>query len=312
MNNLTLLIGEDYKLIDFYLNDIITKISNTEENKIVYDLISDSFSDILDEASMISLFGTKKIIIGNNFDISTMKDGDISYLEKYCRNVISDNYIVLIAKKIDYRLKKAKIFSDNFNIIDTNKTNNSNKIRDFYLNYIKENGFKIDDYILDYLVDKLGDDINNIKIELDKIFLYKNKDNFIDKDTISLLIPDNIDNIMYEFTNAVIDKDYNKVSKMYSNFKNENMSFDYLLVSLANVFRQSLIIKILSNRKESNLSISSLIGKKEYFVKKMQEKLYSYSIKDICDNINKLAIIDREIKMGISNYDALELFLLGK
>ena len=42
-----------------------------------------SISDIIDEASMISLFSDEKIIIGNNFNISDMTSNDVDYLSKY-------------------------------------------------------------------------------------------------------------------------------------------------------------------------------------------------------------------------------------
>ena len=44
------------------------------------------------------------------------------------------------------------------------------------------------------------------------------------------------------------------------------MSYDYLIASLANVFRQAYIIKVLYNDNKSNLEISKIIGKKEFYV----------------------------------------------
>ena len=142
--------------------------------------------------------------------------------------------------------------------------------------------------------------------------MYKDNDNIIDRDTIDLLVADNIDNVIYEFTNAVLDRDYDKVSKMYDNFKIQNIGYDYLLVSLSNSFRQALIIKVLYNKRKSNFEIAKIINKKEFYVKKMLERLYNYTEEDICMIINKLATIDREFKTGKNNIDMLELFLIGK
>lgn len=311
-NNLNLIIGDNLELVNFYLSEIMNKIGYEEEKKIEYDMTISNLNDILDEASMISLFSNEKIIIGNNFNISNIKDDEIDYLDRYIKNINKDVYIILIASKIDTRLKNYRIFKDNFNVKDISKSNNNDNIYSYISKYIKDNGYKIDKYNLDYLVLKLGNDINNIKLELDKIFLYKDSDKIIDRDTIDLLISDNIDNIIYEFTNAVLDKDYDKVSKMYNNFKIQNIGYDYLLVSLSNSFRQALIIKILYNKGKSNFEIAKVINKKEFYVKKMLERLYSYTQEDICMIINKLATIDRGFKTGKSNIDMLELFLIGK
>lgn len=312
-NNLYLIIGEDNELVNFYLTSILENTLFNEEEKIEYDMTVSSISDILDEASMISLFSSKKIIIGREFDTKKMNDNDLDYLKRYIDNINKEVYIVLIAKKIDDRSKEYKIFKDSFKVIETDKNNDSDKdILKYIDSYILDKGYRIDRYNLEYLLSKLGNNIVNIKIELDKIFLYLDDDKEINREVIDLLISDNIDNIIYEFTNAVLDKDYDTVMKMYSEFKIENIGYDYLLVSLDNVFRQALIIKMLYNQGSSNSDIAKVIGKKEFYVKKMLERLYNYKEDELARMIDRLAIIDRDYKTGKSNIDMLELFLIGK
>ena len=312
-NNLYLIIGEDNELVNFYLTSILENTLFNEEEKIEYDMTVSSISDILDEASMISLFSSKKIIIGREFDTKKMNDNDLDYLKRYIDNINKEVYIVLIAKKIDARSKEYKIFKDSFKVIEIDKNNDSDKdILKYIDSYILDKGYRIDRYNLEYLLSKLGNNIVNIKIELDKIFLYLDDDKEINREVIDLLISDNIDNIIYEFTNAVLDKDYDTVMKMYSEFKIENIGYDYLLVSLDNVFRQALIIKMLYNQGSSNSDIAKVIGKKEFYVKKMLERLYNYKEDELARMIDRLAIIDRDYKSGKSNIDMLELFLIGK
>lgn len=312
-NNLYLIIGEDNELVNFYLTSILENTLFNEEEKIEYDMTVSSISDILDEASMISLFSSKKIIIGREFDTKKMNDNDLDYLKRYIDNINKEVYIVLIAKKIDARSREYKIFKDSFKVIETDKNNDSDKdILKYIDSYILDKGYRIDRYNLEYLLSKLGNNIDNIKIELDKIFLYLDNDKEINREVIDLLISDNIDNIIYEFTNAVLDKDYDTVMKMYSEFKIENIGYDYLLVSLDNVFRQALIIKMLYNQGSSNSDIAKVIGKKEFYVKKMLERLYNYKEDELARMIDRLAIIDRDYKTGKSNIDMLELFLIGK
>ena len=312
-NNLYLIVGEDQELINFYLNKIMKEIGLDEEKKINYDMNTSSISDILDEVSMISLFSSEKVVIGYNFDIGKINDSDRDYLIRYLNNNNSnDRYIILIAGKVDGRSKDYKIFKDKFKIIDLLQVDNGKDIYKYVEDYIKDRGYKIDKYNLDYLVELLGNDINNINNEIDKILLYLNDDQVISREVIDKLVSDNIDNIMYEFTNAVLDRDYEKISKMYNDFKIENVGYDYLIGSLGNALRGALVIKILYNQGNSNNEIAKFIGKKEFYVKKMIERLYNYTVDDLCMMIDKLGIIDREYKSGKSNIDMLELYLLGK
>lgn len=312
-NNLYLIVGEDQELINFYLNKIMKEIGLDEEKKINYDMNTSSISDILDEVSMISLFSSEKVVIGYNFDIGKINDNDRNYLIRYLNNNNSnDRYIILIAGKVDGRSKNYRIFKDKFKIIDLLQVDNGKDIYKYVEDYIKDRGYKIDKYNLDYLVELLGNDINNINNEIDKILLYLNDDQVISREVIDKLVSDNIDNIMYEFTNAVLDRDYEKISKMYNDFKIENVGYDYLIGSLGNALRGALVIKILYNQGNANSEIAKFIGKKEFYVKKMIERLYNYTVDDLCMMIDKLGIIDREYKSGKSNIDMLELYLLGK
>ena len=312
MNNLYLIIGENKENNDFYLQDILKKINTDEDNIIRYDLSESSFNDILDEASMISLFSNIKVIIGNNFDISKINDIENEYLSNYLNNINKDVYIILIASKIDARLKNYKIFKDNFNVIETSKTNNKDDLIKYINNKCKDNKYKIDNANTEYFLNKVGNDINNINTELDKIFIYKCDDKTINRNDIDLLVTDNIDNIIYEFTNAFLENDLDLVIKMYNNFKLENVGFDYIIASLSNALRQAITIKILANDNKSNFEIAKTIGKKEFFVKKMLERLYQYTTNDLARYITKLATIDANFKSGKSNIDELELFLIDK
>lgn len=312
-NNLYLIVGENQELVNFYLNKILNEIGLDEEKKIDYDMNTSSISDILDEVSMISLFSSEKIVIGYNFDISKISDNDRDYLIRYLNNNSSnDRYIILIAGKVDGRSKDYKIFKDKFKIIDLLQVDNDKDIYKYIEDYIKDRGYKIDKYNLDYLVELLGNDINNINNEIDKIVLYLSDDKVISREIIDKLVSDNIDNIMYEFTNAVLDRDYEKISKMYNDFKIDNVGYDYLIGSLGNALRGALVIKMLYNQGNANSEIAKFIGKKEFYVKKMLERLYNYTVDDLCVMIDKLGIIDREYKSGKSNIDMLELYLLGK
>ena len=310
-SNLFLLIGEDKQLIDFSLYEILTSIEFDDNNKIIYDMNINSFMDVIEEASMVSLFSPIKVIVVNNFMLDKCNDIEIEYLDKFINSKNKDVYMILISNKIDARKKSYKLLKDNFKIIDLDKVDNNN-IYNYIENKIKDNGYKIDNYNIEYFLSKVGNDINNINTELDKLFIYKIEDKKILKNDIDLLILDNIDNVIYEFTNAILDEDIDKIKLMYDKFMKDNISIDYLISSVAGSFRTNLIIKLLYNKNMSNFDIGKIIGKKEYFVKKSLDRLYRYSLDDLKKYINDLAKIDRNIKTGKDNVGTFDLFLFSK
>lgn len=310
-SNLFLIVGEDNKLIDFNVINILDKIEYDENNKIIYDMDITSFIDVIEEVSMGSLFSPIKVIIVNNFVIDNINDREFEYFEKFINSKNNDIYMILISKKVDARKKNFKLFKDNFSIIEVDKFDDNN-IYNYVINRISDRGFIIDNVNIEYFLSKVGNDINNINNELDKLFIYKDDDKKIKREDIDLLIFNNIDNVIYEFTNAILDNDYDKIKLMYDKFMLDNISFDYLVSTVANSFRNSLVIKLLSNKNMSNVDIGKIIGKKEYFVKKSIDRLYSYTVEDLSRYIIELAKIDRNYKNGIDNINRFELFLFCK
>ena len=151
---------------------------------------------VLDEASMKSLFSSMKVIVLNNFNIDKISDYEYECFNKFIENNIDDVYLIFICDKIDARKKSYKIFKDNFSILELDKVDNLNII-DYVKNRIKDNGYKIDD--IQYLCSKLGNDINNINNELDKLFMYKLDNKVINSEDIDLLIFEDIENIIINY-----------------------------------------------------------------------------------------------------------------
>ena len=310
MANLYLLIGEDKERVNFHLNGILNKINH--DNIITYDLFESTISDILDEASMISLFASEKVIIGTNLDLNKLSKNEEEYLLKYIANQNKTVYIILITKSIDARKAIFKTLKDNFEVIDIAKGDDTKDLFGYVKNEIKKQNYQMSDTTIEYLLTKTNNDFSSIKNELQKLMTYKEDDKTITIQDIDLLVTDSIDNVIYEFTNAILENDLDTIVKMYNNFKIQNVAFDYLLTSIANTFRQALIIKILNADKLTNTEIAKKIGKKEFYIKKMLERIYPYTEKDLAIYLNKLATIDANFKSGKSNIDELELFLINK
>ena len=125
-SNLFLIIGEDKKIIDFSLFDILKNIKYDENNKIIYDMNINTFMDVMEEVSMVSLFSPIKVVIVNNFVIDNISDDELDYLDRYINSNNKDVYMILISNKIDARKKSYKLFKDNFKIIDVDKIDNNN------------------------------------------------------------------------------------------------------------------------------------------------------------------------------------------
>ena len=168
-----------YGTVDYLINKTIDKIIS--DNKIdefninKYDLTNSLLTDIINDASSMSLFSDKKIIIVNNAYIFTGNnkkylEQDTLELEKYLNN-INDNTILIFnvnSEKLDERKKITKLIKKNGLVKDFNSIDNISLVKNLFDDY------SISNDNVKYLISRVGDDSSLLASEIEKIKIYKN------------------------------------------------------------------------------------------------------------------------------------------
>lgn len=306
--NVYLITGSNDSVISNTVSDILKQVNCDDNNKIIYNLKENTISDVIEEANTVSLFRSNKIILVYSSSIDKLDDEElIMYLNNYNKDV----YLIFIVEKSDARKKIVKLINEKGISIDSDNVDKSYN-KNYVVSYLKDNGYKMNSNVIECFLSRVSDNINDIRNELDKLFIYKLDDKNISLDDVKLITYDNTDNIIYEFTNALLEKDENKAISMYHSFIDSNMAIDYILASIYNSYRTLYQIKEL-NKNNSIRDISKTIGKKEYYVEKMLYRSMNYNDSELLDIIHTLAMIDKNYKSGLCNpVMEVELFILGK
>lgn len=306
--NVYLITGSNDSVINNTVSDILKQVNCDDNNKIIYNLKENTISDVIEEANTISLFRSNKVILVYSSSIDKLDDEElIMYLNNYNKDV----YLIFIVEKSDARKKIVKLINEKGISIDSDNVDKSYN-KNYVVSYLKDNGYKMNSNVIECFLSRVSDNINDIRNELDKLFIYKLDDKNISLDDVKLITYDNTDNIIYEFTNALLEKDENKAISMYHSFIDSNMAIDYILASIYNSYKTLYQIKEL-NKNNSIRDISKTIGKKEYYVEKMLYRSMNYNDNELLDIIHTLAMIDKNYKSGLCNpVMEVELFILGK
>lgn len=306
--NVYLITGSNDSVINNTVSDILKQVNCDDNNKIIYNLKENTISDVIEEANTVSLFRSNKVILVYSSGIDKLDDEElIMYLNNYNKDV----YLIFIVEKSDARKKIVKLINEKGISIDSDNVDKSYN-KNYVVSYLKDNGYKMNSNVIECFLSRVSDNINDIRNELDKLFIYKLDDKNISLDDVKLITYDNTDNIIYEFTNALLEKDENKAISMYHSFIDSNMAIDYILASIYNSYKTLYQIKEL-NKNNSIRDISKTIGKKEYYVEKMLYRSMNYNDNELLDIIHTLAMIDKNYKSGLCNpVVEVELFILGK
>lgn len=314
MKNFYLLYSSDGAILNKEINDLEKKLDISDTDIIYYNI--DDIDGIINEASTIGMFSLNKFII-INMD-SYFKDKkdipNINLLENYFDSYNSNSYLVFVCNSdsIDSRKKIVNLIKK-YGIVKKLEAND-NYLNDYVNNYLKDNGYKINNGDVVYFINRVGNNINNVTNELDKLMLYKINDKIINKNDIDLLTVENIDNSIYDLVNCILKNDNEKAIKLYNNFVNNGMDVNQIVAIIAAQIRLLYQVKRLYNSGKSNDEIAKILEfKSVYRVKYLLSDSYYYSESDLVKYLSKLADIDNAIKTSNGDGNMLmQLFIVKK
>lgn len=312
--NFNLIYGIDSSIINREIDNIRNKLSIEENDIIYYDI--ENVNDIVNEAQTVSMFSLNKlIVIDSTIYLGQKKDiKDIDILEDYFNNYNSNSYLVFISKSesVDKRLKLFKLISGNGNVKEI--TGNVNYLTSYVNDYLKKNNYKMSSMDISFFINRVGNGIDNISNELDKLMLYKINDKSISRDDIILLTEESSDNTVFDLVSSLLKNDNKKAIELYKKFVIDGMDANQIIAVIASQVRLLFQVKRLYNEGKSNEEIAKILEfNSVYRVKYLLNDCYYYSEDMLLKYLSKLSDIDRDIK--INNIDGnvlLELFIAGK
>lgn len=308
--NTYLIYGNDYGLI----KREIDKITNGTSDVVKYDLLVSNVSDVIEEASCMSLFGDKKVVIGENAlfltGTNTSVNHDIDYLTSYVNAENHDNIVILtvVQDKLDERKKIVKLLKKNVTVIHK-ETIDEKDLPKFVIKEFLNNGYKIDYKAASYFVDYVGKNVDILLSEINKMIIYKDTDKEIFIEDILNISSKGFNDNVFDLSDAIMKKDFKKIFSCYNDLmilKEEPIKIIALLASQFTLVYQS---KLLSKEGFMSKDIASTLKVHPYRVKLALETNYpDFELKDI---LKKLHNLDYEIKTGkVDKIVGLENFLL--
>lgn len=306
-----------YGTINYLINKEINKIikeNNIDEINInKYDLTNTYLTDIINDASSMSLFDDKKIIIVNNsyiFTGTTKKalEQDSTILENYLNNINDNTILIFIVNndKLDERKKITKLVKKIGTIKEFNNIDNISLVKELFSDYnISTDNIK-------YLLERVGDDTTLLATEIGKIKIYKDKDKNITKDDITNLISKSLEVNNFKLIDAIINKNKNEAIMLYQDRIKLNEEPIAIIIALANQIRIMYQVKELYLNGYTENNIASILKIHPYRVKLANQNSKKYDSDILLNYLKQLANLDISIKTGkIDKQLGLELFILA-
>ena len=316
MDNIYLIYGNSYRLMEQDIKSIVKDNSYT-----TYDLNYENIDDVLEEASLVSLFQEKRIMLiknANMFGSSRKKDeGGESNSKKddkllqYLENPNPDTIIIFtLYAKIDGKKKICKIIKDKYHLIQIEDL----KPKDIYTRvdkYMKSNGYKMDYDTIYYIINNSLGNYDLTMNELDKIMLYYGKGCNVSLSDVSNIVSKNIVDSNFKFIDALMNKNIKDSFKIYDDLMLQKVEPIMLLSMMAKEIKNTLLVKQMINTSSKRDIMDKLSISYEFQVDKLINNSYSFKESILEDYLLLLGDLDYKIKSGkVSNKLALQVFIM--
>ncbi|MDR2511304.1 MAG: DNA polymerase III subunit delta, partial [Bacteroidales bacterium] len=202
---------------------------------------------------------------------------NIENLEDYCNSPLPSTILVLAYKykKLDKRKSFAKTIEKKAVLFDSQKLY-ENQVETWLKKIVSTQKHKIDDKSVKLLIEFLGNDLEKISNELDKLFVNVRQDSSITPDLIAKYVGINKDYNVFELKNALITKDVLKANKIVDYFgKNpKEYSIFGVIPVLYGFFIKLLMFKYYSVKVDYNTLLSILQARADWQIDEYRRANY--------------------------------------
>lgn len=307
--------GLESFLIEREIEKILKKEAIEEINLSTYDMEEISLKDVVEDASMVSLFSNNKGILCENASFLTgiknkNLEQDPSILENYLKNPNPNTILIFTVRseKLDERKKIVKELKKNAKVVEFNKnSSNPNQI-------VRElmNGYQISNDSIRLLLDRVGKDLHILEQECEKLKIYAIDQKIVTNEDIIQLTTKNIDIDIFELIESIVSKNKEKSMEIYQAMLKYNEEPIKIIVMLANQFRIIYQSKTLYQKGYTEGDIAKELGIHPYRIKLALQKGKTFSNDTLLNYLEELANLDVLIKNGLIEKElGLELFILG-
>lgn len=222
----------------------------------------------------------------------------------------SSTIIVFVETEVDKRSKLFKMVRDHGTVSEMNGLDEQN-LKLFVASLLEQEGKKMKEAGIFYLLDKTGSNMTNICNEVEKIISYTIGRDVITTEDIDAVVTTQITGKIFLMIDAIASKQSNKALLLYYDLlsvREKPMSILYLITRHFNIMLQAKDLQALGYNSSS---ISEKVGVPPFAVNKYLGQAKNFSMKRLKEALEFGADIEEQIKTGkMLEKIGVELFIV--
>jgi len=314
-----LFFGEDTFYIKNKVKQSIREFEADDFNISTYDLDEVLLTEALNDAWTIPFISERKVVVCQNAHFLSptkpkkMLNHNVDYLKEYLENPAENTLLIITVpqQKLDERLAIVKRIKKQAKVVEC-KLKSGQDLVAWAKRQVGNLGMTIDQDALSEFMKRVSHSTEFAFLEMRKLLLYAQSEKHIDKLMIENVITKNIEDNVYEITNAILARNHQEALRIYKDLTLYSEDPLRILGIIIRKYREMLETKmVLETNQEPNavqnyFNVSS--GRAYY----MMQNAKSVPTEKIKLHLKHLEKLDYHIKTGrIDKKMALELFILS-
>lgn len=264
--------------------------------------------EVFGAAQTLPMFAERRVVL-------VKKGGDLSaaaqeILLAYLQDPCPGTCLILQAEKVDGRKKFFAEFKKRGEAVEF-KRPYENQLGPYVRDEVRAAGKKIDGAAAELLAYLVGNNLQELVSQIEKLCVYCGKKDCIDVADVKAIVSDTKVESVFEFTDALGSKDLPKALKMLTALLQDGEAPLRILGAVARHYRQLWQVRELLDRKVPSAELAKASGINPYFLKKVTDQARNYTVGELKRIFERMLELDLAFKSGGLEEPLFERFVMG-
>jgi len=310
LNKCYVLFGKETYLRDKYEKLIVQEFDHVDKDMNISIFNTDiDINNLIDAVETLPFFAEKRLVVVKDSKLFKQgKKNDSERLADYIENVPSSTCLVFIEDEVDKRGRLYKAIGKSGSCVEFNSLSEAQLIQ-WVNRELKKYKVLIDEQTAMFFLHYVGEGMDNIFSELEKLASYKNEGEIVTKADIEEMCVKSLEIRIFELVAAIGERNTKTAVSLYKNMIAVKESPIMILTMIGRQFRLMLQCKVMES--EGVAKIAGVTGQKEFVVKKTIAQSKNFTRQRLKKALETCLEADVAIKTGkVKDEVAVELIIV--
>ena len=235
--------------------------------------------EIISLADTMPFFAERRLVLidGSGFFKSSAPEELVNYIPE----IPESTCMVFVESEVDKRNKLYKKVKDNGYAAELKKQDADQLMR-WAAGILSKDGKKITRQVMEYFMERTGDDMENIRMELEKLICYTMGREVITKEDVEVVGTVHVTNRIFEMVTAIVAGNTRKAMDLYEDLLTLKEPPMRIMFLIAKQFNQLLQVKELAGKGAQKSEIASRVKVPPFVAGKLMEGVYEGADSFLC------------------------------